>query len=1243
MAEAEGLEKIKTLKAAGFRDEEIDMWRSDTAQTLLSAGYNQREVGEYFGEKNPDMEPLKQVFAQNFAKAQAESAGVVTPATEGVPELKPQREAQTFEEAIQAGWQMSVTGLIKRGERPDIVLPEHAPMYYRIASQVSGLAGDLPAMWAGAEAGAAAGGAIGGAVGSVVPGAGTVAGAAAGAVVGGGAGAFALPAAIRTAMMQHYEKGDVTSAQDFWERASATFIESAKAGAVGAATAGVGGVVGKVATGVGAGVVTKTTAQLSAEVATMTTMGAAVEGHLPEPTDFVEAAILVGGMHGVMKAPAKLRTIYAESGIKPGEIAQQAMTNPLIKQELLAEGPTNVVPKVIAQENGIPINSEIRSATKGEAVTKEGAASPPLTEAEQKIASQIGEKPKEPGKSLPTARELYKDFVDKLDPVNEAIKKLNKDPESLKAEENPYLLTRSANDYSAKTKHVIEKGTLDFKTLAKNGESFEEIIKPFKKNPEPFDLYLAAKRAIEVEGQGKTSGFDVEAAKQVVKEGAEKFEPAAQRLYEFKNKNLEYLRDSGVVSKEEFKTMTEMNKAHVSFSRILETEKGAGESSPGARKLGALKEFKGSTAKIESPLMTTVMNTETIFKLAEKNRAVSSLIELAEKTEGQSILERVSAPKGKLRENEFELWRNGEREVWRASEQAPSGLAEAIKSLDGGIPEQNMAFKIANGFTAIKKFSITIVPDFIIKNLFRDQLTVGVFTKGGARPFLDILPAMKDLIAKNDNYYNWLKSGGAQGTFIEINKSYVEGKIFELDSKTNFIGSTWNVLKKPVDFMQAAGMLTEHATRLAEFKRTAQGASEGSKIFEGGYAARESTVDFSRVGAKLSALNSITAFQNMSIQGLDRTIRAIKENPAGITLKAAMYITAPSVMLWYANKDDERYKNLPRWQKDLFWIIPVDRWVVAKNGEADAAPDYLLRVNAKGETEINEGPIFRIPKPQELGVLFGTIPERTLEKYLGSDPNAMKDFDKTITSLVLPSVVPDAVVPIAEQWSNKSLFTGNKIVSGPAEKVLPAYQYNEYTTETAKQIGKMVRVLPYSEEGDLPISSPAVVENYVRSWSGNVGMYALQVADKALEVTGVNPDPMKPTDTLSDIPFIKSFVVRYPNTGAQPIQDFYDEYEKHEKVSNTIQHLAKTGDFTNLEKELNDPQVLDMLVKLKGTKEALSAQSQMARLIYKNPEFSPDDKRQMLDGIYYGMIETAKNGNEMMRIIDEVQKSEGSK
>lgn len=1193
--------------------------------------------------EEPDMAPMQKWFLENLQKEKEEKAAQAATETRVNQEVT---EADTFLESLDAGWQMSVSGLIKRGQMPTTVLPEHAPMYMKIASQISTLAGDLPAMvagsMAGAEAGAVAGGAGGAVIGSVIPGAGTAAGAAAGAagggVVGGGYGAFALPEAIRQSLMSYYEKGTIQNFEDFWSRSAAVFIEANKQGVVGAATMGVGGAVGKVASKTILPTAAQTTAKLSSEVATMVTVGKAIEGQVPNASDFVEAAIMVGGLHGSAKVAGKLRQRYAATGQKPSEIALEAETNPVLKQELLNE--VQEKPVIEGKIQVEPVATEPAPGPKPEPVAQPSAV--------DKIMSQVGEKQSVP-KEKPSFDEFYRKFVDKYDPIKVVTEKLSKGKE-LEASENPYTIARLVNDYKSKVRHVIEHGTLDFKTLEKSGKGLKEIIEPHKAEVRELEAYLISKRAIEIEASGRKSGFDLTAANEVVKSGA-KFEKTATELVDFQNRNLQYLRDSGRISNETYKTLVDAGKSYIPFSRVFEASEatGKGKSNP-------LKRLKGSDKQIQSPFRSIIENAETTFKIAEQNRAKVVLVELAEKSgemKGENaIIEKVpgkskaieisesemksffeehgieATPETmtvfrgahhELSPTEFEVFRNGKREVYKTEKP----LAEAIKSLEGDPTATNVLFKLARGITTIKKLGISLTPDFILRNIIRDQITASTFSKTGSVPFTQIVGAVGHLVKKDTVYQNWLKSGGANGAFMELNNLYLERNVFELSKKTgNWIDSARNVVSKPFEILAVTGNLADQATRLAEFKRVTKGASSGSKIFEGGYASREITVDFQRIGAKMSALNAITAFQNVSIQGFDRTARAFKDDPSGLAMKATAYITLPSVLLWWANKDDPRYQEIPRSQKDFFWIIPTDNWVEVD--DPGMAPEHLVRQQG-GKTYVNQGVIYRIPKPQELGLIFGSLVERGLEAFFQDNPKAMKEFEETMVELVTPSLVPDAVVPPFEQYMNKSFFTGRPIVSAPAEKLLPEDQYNEYTSATAKQLGKMIAAVPGQKENRF--ASPMILENYVRAWTGTLGMYALQVADKSLETAGVTAKTNKPASTLSDIPFVKAFAVRYPSSGAQSIQDFYEKAASNEKYINSRKNRAKLGEFDQMSELMAEYE--EKMLSPKGMKEALSIHSQLIQKTYLDPSMGPEEKRQLIDSLYYSMIEMAKLGNEM--------------
>jgi hypothetical protein len=1100
------------------------------------------------------------------------------------------KQASTFLEALEAGWQGSFLGLGLRDKGADVILPEQAPMFYRIASNVSFLAGDAPAMLAGALAGAAAGGAAAGPP---------------GAAVGSGAGAFALPAAMRKVLTEHYEKGDIQTFSDFWERSSAVFLETMKAGVVGAATVGVGGVVGKVLAPVASPLV-KTTAQLSSEVATMVTVGAALEGHAPNAQDFVDAAVLVGGLRVAGKAPelsSKLRKIYSETGLKPDQVAKQAKLDPVLQQELLA------------------VNRDMPEQYKA---LIDPQAQPKTLTPNEKVRAQIGEKVGAP-KEKTTFNSLYKDYVDQFDPIKRREAERAKGA-TTPASEDSYKLTRMANDAGAKAKHFFEFGTLDYKTLEKTGKSLKEIVTPHIEEMPAFEEYLVAKRNIEIEGRGLKSGGDLAASSEVVKIGKAKFEKAAQEVVEFQNGVLKYARDAGLISSESMNSMVELGKSYIPFSRIIELEGGGTK----AGKASSLKRLKGSDSKIQSPLLSILENTGSLLERAEKNRAMDAFVTAELNAKEGSLLEKVKTPQvaievksqeiqrllsehgidanpegmtvfrstfKDLAPDEIAVYRKGKREIYKTDPE----IAESLKAMEGSPASQSVFMKLARGITTVKKIGISLTPDFQLRNFIRDFVTAKVNTKGGKFPIADVIFAMKDITGKTEAYANWLKSGGAGGAFLKFDEAYLSKDFFKVAKETGFTDRAFNIIKDPKGTLVAMGGLIENATRLAEHKRVSGKASSGNALFEGGFASREITVDFQRMGAKISALNQITAFLNVSVQGLDRTVRVMKENPGESALRAAAWITTPSVLLWWANKDDPRYRGLPQWERDIYWHIMTD------------------------------DTIFRIPKPQELGLIFGSLPERVLENFFSDNPRAMKDFEDTMLERITPSLVPDAISPLLEQYFNKSFFSGGPLIPHKYEGMLPELQYTEYTSELSKALGKMILAVPGARRAGL--GSPAVLDNYIQAWTGTLGKYAVQLADKVLTGSGLVDAPVKPAATLADIPIIKAFVTRWPQAKAQHIVDFQDRYREKEQVFSSIQELMKRGDMAKAQALFNEfgP---DGIVRLKGINDVLANQNLLIQKIMRM-DLPRDEKRQQIDGIYYGMIEISKQGNQLMDSLEK--------
>ena len=281
-------------------------------------------------------------------------------------DLSQPRTASGVLDSFQAGWQGSATGLALRGKLPDIVLDAHnAKWYEKALSSLGQMGAELPLMVAGAAVGTVGGAATGAAVsGPAAP-----AGAAVGGILGGGAGAFAVPAAIRQSLIEAYKSGTVDSSGGFLNSVRIVLKTTAKEGAVGALTMGAGGVAARVAgkalapaigesISVAGGMRAIGAAGTAAEVGTMVVTPAALDGHLPEWSDFVNAAVVVGFAKGAVAlgAPAvratagKLGDIYAKTGIRPEQVVADAQRDPTIAAELMRAATD---PKTVALESAM--------------------------------------------------------------------------------------------------------------------------------------------------------------------------------------------------------------------------------------------------------------------------------------------------------------------------------------------------------------------------------------------------------------------------------------------------------------------------------------------------------------------------------------------------------------------------------------------------------------------------------------------------------------------------------------------------------------------------------------------------------------------------------------------------------------------------------------------------------------------------------------------------------------------------
>lgn len=848
----------------------------------------------------------------------------------------------------------------------------------------------------------------------------------------------------------------------------------------------------------------------------------------------------------------------------------------------------------------------------------------PLEDAQQKILNQIVQH--EPGTEKLSFSALYTSVFDNLHPIKEV------------GAEHAYTLMRLTRGIMGKAREFLQFGAFDFEHYKTITRGYEEILKPVKKDLNGFRAYMASKRVLEKTKQGIETGFDPEAAKVVVNAGKGKYEAVFQERLKYRDALLDYLEGAGIINAARKAAMKKANQDYVPFYRFFEEEGTTGRNESTKTVRDPIKEMKGSKQKIQDPILSDIKDTYLFLGLAEKNAARQAFVsmgkEYAEEVRRKSdpvtkkdiqeivkehgVTDEAAEAIAALRPssfrsgaNELVVFHDGERTVYKVDPK----IAEAFEDLNK-VTASILAKIFLHAPAGWLRAGVTLTPDFMGRNVMRDAIASFIFA--GSHPIKTIRGGIS-LLREDTAFHNWLKGGGANATMVAIDRDYVQSHIMNLNAETGLMERALNVMKTPIDVLRALSEFVENATRIGAVRAEMEKAQTKATIQALSLISREATVDFGRHGKDLQNVSKSVAFFNPALQGIDRTARAFKDNPVPAVAKALASVTIPSLLLWYANKDDQEIQDLPRWQKDLFW---------------------LARVPLPGGDSF----ILRIPKAHEIGILFGTLPERLMDAFIKDNPDAFKDFEKSILGVLIPSLIPTALVPEIEQFANRSSFTGGPLVPASTEKLLPEYQYNEYTSETAKALGKMFGAFPGMEKAAVSnedaiggvaraLTTPAYIENYVRQWTGGMGMYALQLLDVELKRQGLAPDPVLPARTLADIPFVKAFVARYPSSTAQSIQDFYSTYYTAKRYYDTINHLAQQGDPKAVELMAQHE---DKMVQLDGIRETLTGLSQFIHGVYKDPAMSPSDKRQLIDTAYMNMIDLAKGGNELYRQIGQL-------
>lgn len=629
-------------------EEEILNEKNKQIKYLQDNNVEDVEIAKHFGIKEYDDTKLKSYFEENLKAVEPNDDNALERIFSGI--------GKGFETSSGAMFYRQTVG--DKILTPEMLQPEHTDMFYKSGEMVGSLVGDLPFMVAGAAAGTVAGGSFGMGVGGAVAGpVGLVGGGVTGIAVGSFVGANALPAAMRTALMDSYENGEFKSFSDFWSRASSVFVEASKAAAIAGVSQKVGGLVGAATNKVGtatssmaSSTISKIagTANVSSELATMVTLGSYMEGKVPDEEDFLAGLFTIGGLHlatssvsyGMSRyGTAKLRKIYAATGKHPMEVAKDAAENPALKIEILDN--SDKIPEFykdsLDPEYVKHIDSEYKKFEAEQTLTLEEvnqevlpAKDVPTTSVEntkQAILKQTVAK-----EDLGKTKSKYDTFLSRFQNSNESVRLALDDMEKDTPinENNTYALMNLFDGGVGKATAYFMNGVRDLETGKVVTKSYEQVIRPFmdKGDLADFHAYRVAKRYLEYDKRGLKIPHNLEDLKTIVKNGDAKYSQAAADLQLFKNENLK----QGIgelFTKEYYDDMIARNLDHINMKNVVDD---SGEVFQGSG-LTVKKTVKGQKTanSIQNSFLSDYESVEAVQKAIQ--------IEKIRRTFGEKIIE----------------------------------------------------------------------------------------------------------------------------------------------------------------------------------------------------------------------------------------------------------------------------------------------------------------------------------------------------------------------------------------------------------------------------------------------------------------------------------------------------------------------------------------------------------------------------------------------------------------------------
>ena len=682
------------------------------------------------------------------------------------------------------------------------------------------------------------------------------------------------------------------------------------------------------------------------------------------------------------------------------------------------------------------------------------------------------------------AADFKEKFIDDLAPIEDRLNKAIKNGTSIDPKDHiTYQLDRSRRSEGITHAYIRDNG-------------LDKIIQNVD-NTKEFDQYLIARHAKELDPE-ITTGRDLAKDSALVRQLDGKYGEAAKQLYAYNQKLLDTSVDYGLISKEMATKLKKQYPEYVPFNRIFNEDElanlygGAGKGNASLSKQSAIQKIKGSKRAIASPLNSIIDKTRVVVEQGERNKAAEMLASYKDLPGNPFNLKEIPSTETIGSRSTISFLDKGKKRVFETDKE----IADAAKNmtrqdiglwgriaaiparvLRGGATSANVGFAGANVVKDIIGAAINSRHPFYITDpdAFGKALAAALNHKG--------------------KYYQELMREGVAGTSFDMYRNPNKSSVGEVRSHKNLATRTAYNVTHPSQWYRT---FEDTIGRSEDFGRALQyysnkkgfedklGVGNKNATILAADQARSNSTNFFRHGSYGKGINLAIPYWNAGVQGARIGVNRIKDRPVQTLTKIGFVIAAPSAMIAMNNygndKNRQVMEDIPQYEKDgNIIIVGPDARKNEKTGKWEGVTKIPVPPQHIGIHKTIQDAV-RASMTGEAFDLVGNL-GRITEDYTTVNPTDVK--------AVASKYTPQGLKLVAEPLSNTNFFTGNKIVPDSQKNLPAADQYNDYTSGTAKTLGKLTNI------------SPRQIDNAIRTGMGGAGQNLVYGVDNALAATGV--------------------------------------------------------------------------------------------------------------------------------------------